>query len=52
MICLDKDCREQSCPEHPTHSGNDHTYEQHHSPTDHVGRLPCRCNVYMENNRG
>lgn len=44
--CPDPACRAQGCPEHPRHDGPDHTYEQHHSRADHVGRGPCRCDVY------
>lgn len=41
--CTDQACAEQACPEHPGHQGDEHTYEQHHSPRDHVGPGPCRC---------
>jgi hypothetical protein len=52
--CPDSDpaCVAQGCVEHPAHDGPDHTYEQHHSPRDHVGpdgtMRPdlCRCTVY------
>lgn len=44
--CADEACITQGCPEHPHHHGGDHTYEQHHSPEDHVGDDPCRCTVY------
>lgn len=41
-------CNGQECPEHTRHSGNEHTFEQHHSPEDHVGPGPCSCDVYKE----
>jgi len=47
-------CHSQGCPEHPYHQGSDHTYEQHHSPEDHVdldgNERPdlCHCTVYQE----
>lgn len=42
----DRQCTYQGCPEHPRHDGLDHTYEQHHDPSDHVGDDPCYCPVY------
>ena len=41
--CTDQACAEQACPEHPRHQGDEHTYQQHHDVTDHVGPGPCRC---------
>ena len=46
--CTEQVCREQGCPEHPIHDGADHTYEQHHSPEDHVGENECRCSIYVD----
>ena len=43
----DPDCLAQGCPEHPAHSGPDHTYGQHHAPGQHVGTGPCRCTAYL-----
>lgn len=50
----DPDCMAQGCPEHQACSYGDHTYEQHHSPKDHVSRVTgepapeeCRCDVYI-----
>lgn len=39
----DPECDDQACPEHPRHLDGEHTYEQHHSPVDHVGGLRCFC---------
>ncbi len=36
-------CDDQACPEHPAHQGDEHTYQQHHSPGDHVGEGTCFC---------
>ena len=44
--CGDPACAAQACPEHPAHNGADHTYEQHHDPSDHAGGGVCRCDVY------
>ena len=45
--CPDAACQKEGCPEHPTHNGRDHTYEQHHDPSDHGGDGAhpelCRC---------
>lgn len=50
----DPACASQGCVEHPEHNGPDHTYEQHHSPKEHIGpdaASPqpdlCRCTVYL-----
>jgi hypothetical protein len=57
--CPDNDpaCLSHGCPEHPMHDVGDHTYEQHHSPADHVSPdgAPrpdlCSCPVYAKYNR-
>ena len=44
--CQDGHCQREGCPEHPACDDGEHTYEQHHSPRDHVGPGPCRCDAY------
>jgi hypothetical protein len=47
--CPDHDpaCEAQGCPEHPACMEGEHTYGQHHEPSQHVGPGPCRCDVYV-----
>jgi hypothetical protein len=42
-FCDDYACIASACQEHPMHNGGDHTFEQHHSPSDHYGGGVCHC---------
>lgn len=44
VSCDDEGCLVSACPEHGGHDAlGDHTFEQHHDPTEHCGRGPCLC---------
>ena len=45
--CTNEECLTNACPEHRAHDGGDHTFEQHHDSTDHVGPGSCQCPGYI-----